>query len=190
MASGALSSLDSTTPKSKYVRTRQTTLLHTELFMYQAGIQSCMIGRLRVGVSDGRCICLVKHTERPMISTRGTQNRLTGSATAQLRAFFPQTDKCRAGSVSVFLCFFCFFYYFFCSYVSHLNVWYCPVRWVSRLPQVVVKLAALGLALIAASAFTQRYGSRFPPWMRRSATILITSFAVVYSVYLLLAHTK
>lgn len=56
--------------------------------------------------------------------------------------------------------------------------------------QVVVKLAALALALMAASAVTQHYGNRLTPWIRRSSTILITTFAVVYGVYLLLAHTK
>ena len=57
-------------------------------------------------------------------------------------------------------------------------------------PQVVAKLAALAFALMAASAITQHYGNRLTPWIRRSSTILITTFAVVYGIYLLLAHTK
>lgn len=56
--------------------------------------------------------------------------------------------------------------------------------------QVVAKLGAQALALLAASVLTQHYGSRLTPWIRRSSTILITTFAVVYGVYLLLAHTK
>lgn len=56
--------------------------------------------------------------------------------------------------------------------------------------QVVAKLAALALALMAASMLTQHYGNRLTPWIRRSSKILITAFAVVYGIYLLLAHTK
>ncbi|CAN0169464.1 unnamed protein product, partial [Hapterophycus canaliculatus] len=56
--------------------------------------------------------------------------------------------------------------------------------------QVLAKLAALAFVLMAASAVTQHYGSRLTPWIRRSSTIMITTFAVVYGVYLLLAHTK
>ncbi|CAB1098159.1 GT48 [Ectocarpus sp. CCAP 1310/34] len=56
--------------------------------------------------------------------------------------------------------------------------------------KVVAKLAALALALMAASMLTQHYGNRLTPWIRRSSTILITTFAVVYGIYLLLAHTK
>ncbi|CAN0368133.1 unnamed protein product, partial [Ectocarpus fasciculatus] len=56
--------------------------------------------------------------------------------------------------------------------------------------KVVAKLAALALALMAASMLTQHYGNRLTPWIRRSSTILITAFAVVYGIYLLLAHTK
>lgn len=56
--------------------------------------------------------------------------------------------------------------------------------------QVVAKLAALAFALLAASVLTQYYGSRLTPWIRRSSAILITTFAVVYGIYLLLAHTK
>lgn len=56
--------------------------------------------------------------------------------------------------------------------------------------KVVMKLFGQGLALIGAYFITQCYGTTFSPWLRRSATILITSFAVVYGVFLLLAHTK
>ncbi|CAN0060960.1 unnamed protein product, partial [Ectocarpus sp. 13 AM-2016] len=56
--------------------------------------------------------------------------------------------------------------------------------------QVVAKLAGLALALMAASMLTQHYGNRLTPWIRRSSTILITTFAVVYGIYLVLAHTK
>lgn len=55
---------------------------------------------------------------------------------------------------------------------------------------MVAKLAALAFALLAASVLTQYYGSRLTPWIRRSSAILITTFAVVYGIYLLLAHTK
>lgn len=56
--------------------------------------------------------------------------------------------------------------------------------------KTVLNLVGLALLLLAASILTQRYGARFPPWIRRSATILITSFAVVYGLELLLAHAK
>lgn len=54
----------------------------------------------------------------------------------------------------------------------------------------MVKLAGRVVILLAASVATQRCGSRLSPWLRRSTTIFITTFAVVYGVYLLLGHTK
>ncbi|CAM9094798.1 unnamed protein product [Ascophyllum nodosum] len=55
---------------------------------------------------------------------------------------------------------------------------------------VVLKVVVLAAVLMVVSMATQLYGSRLSPWLRRSVTILISTFAVVYGMYLVLENTK
>lgn len=57
-------------------------------------------------------------------------------------------------------------------------------------PQTMAKMLGVALTPMVASAINRRCGPRFSPWLRRSSTIFITSFAVVYCAYHMVARAK